>query len=174
MGVFPEWVTSSKVGSFLNENPCPVSSKSSELFLNKTDLTLKSRFFGISSCCYDVIMRAKPHSNYQYWRRTVNEQNQGTILHGRQSLLKISGQNLKNRYFEHVYVCDVTWWCHNSKTKKIWNQPAKSFHMRYHTTLSDFRIKFCRFSDHYDVTMRVFPEWVTSSKVGPFLNKDPC
>ena len=119
-------------------------------------------------------MRAKPHSNYQYWRRTVNEQNQGTILHGRQSLLKISGQNLKNRYFEHVYVCDVTWWCHNSKTKKIWNQPAKSFHMRYHTTLSDFRIKFCRFSDHYDVTMRVFPEWVTSSKVGPFLNKDPC
>ena len=70
--------------------------------------------------------------------------------------------------------CDVTWWCHNSKTKKIWNQPAKSFHMRYHTTLSDFRIKFCRFSDHYDVTMRVFPEWVTSSKVGPFLNKDPC
>ena len=61
-----------------------------------------------------------------------------------------------------------------AKQKQIWNQPAKTFHMRYHTTLSDFRIKFCQFSAHYDVTMGVFPEWVTSSKVGPFLNEGPC
>ena len=98
-GSFPGVSDVIKSSPFLNENPCQVLSKSLEPFLNKTDLTLKSRFFEISSCCYDVIMRAKPHSNYQYWRWTLNEQNQGTILHGRQSLLKIRGQNLKNRHF---------------------------------------------------------------------------
>ena len=49
-----------------------------------------------------------------------------------------------------------------------------SFHLRYHSTISGQKRKSFWFSVHYDVTIWIFLESVTSSKDSPYFKEGPC
>ena len=95
-------------------------------------------FFDILIGCYDVIMNFNPLSNHQFWRCILKYQKYITILEKSAQLLNVQAINHQNRHFSIMTSRDdVT----DIKQNQICNLCVHTFHLRYHSTMSDLRIE---------------------------------